>query len=181
MADLKITVQQTAKLNQSTRDAVDHVCMAARPGEMIESLFHFIPPDGLHIMGYVGEEMVSHAVVTTRWVQSGALPFLKCAYVDAVSTLPELQMKGYGSSVMKHLITTIPTYEIAALQTERVSFYARCGWEVWQGPLAGRKENGTLVPTPNVGADQIMIYRLSATPELDLDSQLVIKFDGRMW
>lgn len=181
MADLKIVVQQTAKLDQSTKDAVDHVCMAARPGEMIDSLFFFIPDDGLHIMGYLGEEMVSHAVVTTRWVQTEKTPLLKCAYVDAVSTLPGLQKKGYGSSVMKYLVTTIPTYEIAALQTERVSFYARCGWEVWRGPLMGRKEDGTLVPTPNEGADQIMIYRLPATPEIDLDSELVIKYDGRMW
>ena len=79
---------------------------------------------------------------------------------------------------MNHLAENIPDYEIACLETERVSFYARLGWQEWQGPLAGRK--GTeLIPTPD--QEGIMVLRLAQTPSLNLNGSLIIEFDGRIW
>ncbi|MEM7130318.1 MAG: GNAT family N-acetyltransferase [Chloroflexota bacterium] len=179
--DLTIRVTHTRNLSEDVRSAVDHVCMAARLGEMTESLFQFLPPDGIHVMGYIEDEMVSHAVVTTRWLQVAEQPILKTAYIDAVSTVPKFQQRGAGSAVMRHLTGVIPNYEIGALQTERVPFYSRVGWEVWRGPLAGRKANGERIPTPDMGDDRVMIFRLPNTPELDLDSPLSIEYNGRIW
>ncbi len=79
---------------------------------------------------------------------------------------------------MRHLASVISEYEIACLETERVSFYAQVGWEEWRGPLAGRR--GTeLLPTPDQKG--IMILRLARTPPLALDRLLVIEYDGRIW
>jgi len=72
----------------------------------------------------------------------------------------------------------ISDFEIACLETERVSFYARVGWELWQGPLAGRRAT-ELLPTPDQKG--IMILRLARTPPLDVESFLVIEYDGRIW
>ncbi|MGZ4734935.1 MAG: GNAT family N-acetyltransferase [Acidimicrobiia bacterium] len=122
---------------------------------------------------------MSHAVVTTRWVQPEGQPVLKTAFVDAVSTLPMYQGLGYGGTVMRRLDTAIDDYEIACLQTDRTGFYERLGWELWQGPLAGRSEQG-LIPTPQQRG--VMVLRLAHTPPLDLATQLTIECQpDRIW
>jgi aminoglycoside 2'-N-acetyltransferase I len=103
---------------------------------------------------------------------------LRTAYVDAVATLPAYQGQGIGSKLMRHLASVIADFEIACLETDRVSFYAQVGWEVWRGPLAGRRVL-ELLPTPDQKG--IMILRLARTPPLDLDSLLVIEYAGRIW
>jgi len=130
------------------------------------------------VLAYREQELVSHAVATTRWLQPEGLPLLRTAYVDAVATLPAYQGQGIASTLMRHLATVISDFEIACLETERVSFYARLGWEVWRGPLAGRRAT-ELLPTPDQKG--IMILRLARTPPLDVDSLLVIEYDGRIW
>jgi aminoglycoside 2'-N-acetyltransferase I len=116
--------------------------------------------------------------VTTRWLQPENLPLLRTAYVDAVATLPRYQGQGIGSAVMGHLASAISDYEIACLETERISFYTRLGWEAWRGPLAGRR-GAELIPTPDQKG--ILILRLPRTPQLDLDSLLTIEYQGRIW
>ncbi len=74
--------------------------------------------------------------------------------------------------------TVLSDFEMACLQTERVSFYARLGWEVWRGPLAGRRAT-ELLPTPD--QQGVMILRLAHTPPLDIDRLLVIEYAGRIW
>jgi aminoglycoside 2'-N-acetyltransferase I len=123
--------------------------------------------------------MVSHAVVTTRWLQPEGQPVWKTAYVDAVATLPAYQGQGYGSAVMQHLAKNIADYTIACLETERPAFYERLGWEIWRGALAGRSEKG-LIPTPHQTG--VMILRLPQTPALNLDGELTIECQtGRIW
>jgi aminoglycoside 2'-N-acetyltransferase I len=74
---------------------------------------------------------------------------------------------------MRHLAVVVgDEFDIACLETERVTFYERLGWEEWRGPLAGRSEGG-LIPTPE--QEGIMILRLPGTPKLDLDGLLTIE------
>jgi hypothetical protein len=79
---------------------------------------------------------------------------------------------------MEHLASLVTSWDIACLETERESFYARLGWEVWQGPLAGRTDDG-LVPTPDQTG--IMILRLPNSPPLDLQELLTIEVSQRIW
>jgi aminoglycoside 2'-N-acetyltransferase I len=156
------------------------VCVAAHENEEFRKLFTtFIPSGGRHFLGSRGRELVSHAVVTTRWVQPEGLRILKTAYVDAVATLPTQQRLGHASAVMGRLAAEIDDYEIACLQTDRAAFYERLGWEVWRGPLAGRSEHG-LIATPQQRG--VMVLRLPGTPQLDVVTQLTIECQPtRIW
>jgi len=116
--------------------------------------------------------------VKKLWCWYITLPLLKTAYVDAVSTDPAYQGRGIGSSVMRHLASVIQEYELACLETERVSFYTQVGWEEWRGPLAGRKGTELL---PTLDQKGIMILRLAPTPPLNLDGSLTVEYDGRIW
>src|SRR6478735_11112443 len=100
---VEVTVLATEELSDARRSAVIDVCMAAHDSEDFRILFSYIPSGGRHFLAYRAGELVSHAVVTTRWVQPEGHGELKTAYVDAVSTLPTYQGRGYGSEVMRRL------------------------------------------------------------------------------
>jgi aminoglycoside 2'-N-acetyltransferase I len=174
---IRIETRQTQHLSEVERPTIVSLCTEAHQVDF-GPLFSFLPPEGLHVLAYDGPRLVSHAVVTTRWLQPDNLPRLKTAYVDAVTTHPAYQGQGVGSATMRHLASVLSDYEIACLETERVSFYARLGWEEWRGALAGRK-GAEVMPTPEQKG--IMILRLAQTPPLDLDSSLTVEYDGRIW
>jgi aminoglycoside 2'-N-acetyltransferase I len=175
-----LTSARTEDLSSETRSAIIELCVQAHQQEDFRNLFSYVSSGALHFLGYRSEQLVAHAMVTTRWVQPDSFPPLKTAYIDAVSTLPKYQGFGYGSDLMRRLAAEIdPEYSIACLETDRETFYERLGWEIWRGPLAGRSEKG-LIPTPDQHG--IMVLRLSHTPQLDLNSMLTIECQtGRIW
>jgi aminoglycoside 2'-N-acetyltransferase I len=176
---ITVITAQTEELNAAARTAIIHVCIMAHQEEDFNHLFSYIPSGGRHFLAYRATELVSHAVVTTRWLQPEGLPVLKTAYVDAVATLPAYQGQGYGSAVMRQLAMKIDDYTIACLETERPAFYERLGWEVWRGPLAGRSEQD-VIPTPEQSG--VMILRLPQTPALNINAGLTIECQvGRIW
>jgi aminoglycoside 2'-N-acetyltransferase I len=177
--EIKILTVRNGDVPVATRLAIVHLCTDAFQKDF-NGNFSSIPPDGLHSLGYFGDQLVSHAVVTTRWLRPEQMPMLRTAYVDAVATAPTHQGRGFGSAVMRHLASIVADdYEIACLVTARVSFYDRLGWELWHGQLAGRSEAG-LVPTQDQKG--IMILRLPRTPELNLEVLLTIECQpGRIW
>jgi len=177
---VRVEVFPTEDLEPDRRNAVIEVCVAAHDSEEFRKIFsHYIPSGGRHYLGYLGGELVSHAVVTTRGAQPEGLPVLRTAFVDAVSTVPAYQGRGWGSAVMRRLAAEIDDYEIGCLQTDKAGFYERLGWELWRGRLAGRGDDG-LIPTP--GQRGVMILRLPSTPTLDLDALLTIEVQpDRIW
>jgi aminoglycoside 2'-N-acetyltransferase I len=177
--DVTVATLATEDLTAAHRSSVIEVCIAAHDNEDFQNLFTYIPSGGRHFLAYLGPELVSHAVVTTRWAQPEGHPILKTAYVDAVSTHPKFQHRGYSSAVMRRLGSEVDDYQIGCLQTDRITFYERFGWEVWRGPLGGRGDDGP-IPTP----DQlgVMVLRLPSTPPLDLDKGLTIEQQpSRIW
>ena len=140
---ISVTHARTEDLNAATRASIIEVCIAAHQEEDFKHLFSYIPAGGRHFLACRGPELVSHAVVTTRWLQPEGQPVLKTAYVDAVATLPAYQGQGYGSALMQHLAKSIPDYAIACLETERPGFYARLGWEAWRPRRAKRAGRDT--------------------------------------
>ena len=175
-----IQIRKTASLDEEGREAIVGVCLAATPEATgFRELFSLLPPDGLHLLGFDAGRLVSHAVVTTRWLQPTGLPLLRTAYVDAVATLPGYQGRGFGSAIMRELASAVTDFDIACLETGKVGFYARLGWERWRGPLAGRGADG-LIPTPD--QDGVMVLGLPRTPVLDLDALLTIECQPvRIW
>ncbi|MEO7908584.1 MAG: GNAT family N-acetyltransferase [Roseiflexaceae bacterium] len=176
---ISVTSARTEDLNADTRASIIQVCIAAYHEDDFNHLFtHYITAGGIHVLAYRAQELIGHAVVTERWLQPEGLPMLRTAYLDAVATLPTYQGQGVGSIYMRHLATLLSDFEIACLETDRVSFYARLGWEEWRGALAGRRAT-ELLPTPDQKG--IMILRLARTPPLDVDRSLTIEYDGRIW
>jgi aminoglycoside 2'-N-acetyltransferase I len=176
---LAILTLRTEELDAASRAAVVRLCVEAHQEEDFHNLFSYLPPNGLHVLACLGKELVGHAVATTRWLQPQDLPLLRTAYVDAVATSPGHQRQGVGSAVMRRLASAVADYDIACLETERVSFYERLGWEEWRGPLAGRSDD-RLIPTPDQKG--VMILRLPRTPELDPDALLTIEASAaRIW
>jgi aminoglycoside 2'-N-acetyltransferase I len=172
---------KTEELDVDTRTAIVDLCVIAHQEEDFKNLFSYVPSGGWHFLAFQGKELVSHAMVTTRWLQPEGQPVLKTAYIDAVATLPAVQGHGHGGVLMRHLASAIESeYTIGCLETDnRVKFYERVGWELWRGPLAGRSEKG-LIPTPEQKG--IMVLRLVQTPPLNLDSLLTIECeDARIW
>lgn len=176
----RITSARTEDLHEETREAIVELCVQAHQQEDFRNLFSYVSSGAWHFLGYRLEELIAHAMVTTRWLQPDGYPLLKTAYIDAVSTFPKYQGYGYGSALMRRLADEIDhEYAIACLETDIEPFYERLGWEIWRGPLAGRSEQG-LIPTP--GQRGIMVLRLSQTPPLDLNSLLTIESQpGRIW
>jgi aminoglycoside 2'-N-acetyltransferase I len=175
---MTVTVINTEDLADDIRAAIIQVCFSAFQEEDFLRLFSYIPAGGRHFLAYHGTTLVSHAVVTTRWLQPDDQPLLKTAYVDAVATLPAYQGQGYGSAVMQQLAQNIGDYDIAGLQTDRPGFYARLGWELWRGALGGRSAQG-VIPTPE--QQGVMVLRLARTPAINLDSALTVECTGRIW
>src|SRR6266511_1740910 len=133
-----VRFSKTEDLDATTRTAIINLCIAAHQEEDFKNLFSYVSSGGWHFLAFQDEQLVSHAMVTTRWLQAEGQPLLKTAYIDAVATLPTHQGQGHGSALMRHLANTIDgEYVIACLETERVEFYEQLGWEVWRGPLAG--------------------------------------------
>jgi aminoglycoside 2'-N-acetyltransferase I len=126
-------------------------------------------PDRVHVLGYVGGQLVAHALWLDRPLRVGSGPWLNAAYVEGVATHAEQRQRGYGAALMRHLQTEIIGYDLGALSPAVPEWYARLGWERWQGPL-WIDHDGDLLATP---ADEIvLIYRTPRTPTLDLDTPL---------
>lgn len=171
---------RTADIDEPLRAAIVAMCTAAHGQDFRELFTRYLPPDGLHVIGRIGDRVVGHAVVTTRWLRYDHTRRMRTAYVDAVATAPDHQRRGIGRAVMRRVeeLVTENAYEIACLETDRAGFYTRLGWETWHGSLAGLGQDG-LVPTPDQTG--IMILRLPSTPPLELDYALIIEIDGRIW
>lgn len=75
----EIHTPRTSELDEATRSAVVRLCIDAHQEEDFRNLFSYLPPDGLHVLGYLGAQLVGHAVVTTRWLQPRDLPLLRTA------------------------------------------------------------------------------------------------------
>jgi aminoglycoside 2'-N-acetyltransferase I len=174
-----IRVRRTHQIDAATRVAIVELCTAAHNKDFSRLFFH-LPADSLHFVAYHADQIVSHAVVTTRWVQPEWVPNLRTAYVEAVATLPAYQRRGYGSAVMHELVAHITDYDLACLETDRPAFYEQLDWQRWRGRRVGRAPDGSLIPTPE--QQNIMILCLPNTPPLDLDRLLTIEAQaGRIW
>jgi hypothetical protein len=71
-----VTVLSTGDLTPAQRSSVIDVCIAAHNNPAFSNLFNNVKSGGRHCLAYRGRELVSHAVVTTRWVQPEGLSIL---------------------------------------------------------------------------------------------------------
>lgn len=126
---------------------------------------------GWHVTISDGGVVVAHAAVVERRLEVAGRP-LRTGYVEGVATVPERQGEHLGSAVMAELTAFIRgEFEFGALSTDRHSFYARSGWERWQGPTFVR-DGPDLVRTEDED-DGVMVLRFGPSAGVDLTAPIV--------
>jgi len=125
-------------------------------------------PDRVHVLGYSGEHLVSHALWLNRPLQVGDGPWLRSAYVEGVATAAPQRGYGYGTAVMRRLQAGISSYDLGALSPALPEWYARLGWEAWLGPL-WILDGEARLPTPQ---ETVLVYRTPRTSPLDRNATL---------
>ncbi len=174
-----LRVMESWRLNQVQRAAIVAVCTRAY-AEDASDLFEMFP-HATHVLGMLGNRLVSHALWVTRLLQVDGSTTLNTAYVEAVATDPHFQRRGFASAVLRHLAREVDrlAFDLAALSPSDPAFYARLGWELWRGPLFIRTARG-LERSP--AEEQVMILRLTRTPPLDLTRALSAEWRrGELW
>jgi aminoglycoside 2'-N-acetyltransferase I len=132
----------------------------------------------VHVICKRDNQLVAHAAWVTRYLETPTTGILETAYIEAVATLPAFKGQGYGKAVMQEIVKYLGDYDIAALSPAVTDFYQQLGWELWQGPLAIRTAKG-LLDTPD---EQLMIYRLPRTPQLNMTELLTVEWrEGELW
>lgn len=164
-------------LTKNEREELVSLCNLAYEEDMGSVFSQFVEP--AHVLGFLDERLVSHALWVTRFLQPEGLPLMRTAYIEAVATNPEFQNRGFASTIMQKVVEEIQEFDIAGLSPFNVDYYARLGWELWGGPMYERMENGLVASPPE---DELMVYRLPCTPALDLDSAISIEWrEGEVW
>lgn len=176
MTGLAISVGTGDSLTPAERAEVLALCSAAYEEDFAPYLA--LLPDAIHVIGRIGDRIVSHAAWVTRWLQPAGGALLRTAYIEAVATVPDAQGRGYATAVLAALPPLLGGFDIAALSPSEPGFYARLGWVCWEGALSVRTPAGPL-PSPD---EDVMILRLESTPPLDLTAGLSIEYrDGEVW
>lgn len=121
---------------------------------------------GVHVIAMAGSRLTAHAMLVDRRIYLGHEPdqALDVGYAENVATWPELQGQGHATAVMREIGRIIgEEYALGALATGSNGFYARLGWETWQGPTFVRMLDGQRVRSAEQDG-AVMILRTSRTP-----------------
>lgn len=166
----------SAALTPHLSEAVRRLCADAYGADMSPYLTDIGPGD--HLLGLLGDELVSHLMWVTRSLQPGTGPPLRTAYVELVATAPAMLRRGFATALLERFPSLVTDYQLAALSPATDGLYARRGWQYWRGPLSARR-NGQAFPTPD---ERVMILPLPKTPALDVDLPLSVEWrPGEVW
>lgn len=112
-ASLEIQRFATSDLPPATRAAVLALCNAAYQEPMEPYLEAMVP--GEHLLGLRADNLVSHLMWVTRWLQPAGMQPLRTAYVELVATAPEVQGHGYATQLLKAFPSLVRDHDLAAL------------------------------------------------------------------
>ncbi|MDE2778085.1 MAG: GNAT family N-acetyltransferase [Chloroflexota bacterium] len=180
-------IVEAGRLTSAVRAEVLGLCNSAY-GEDVSHLFAAYTAD-VHVLARMGRVLVGHGMIVTRWLQAGAGPLLRTAYIELVATAEACRNQGIGARMVRELAgyAAANPYDLAALCPADTGLYGHLGWQYWRGPLfirprvsPGQKETPALIPTPE---ERVMILRLPSTPPLDLNQPLSAEWrgGGELW
>jgi aminoglycoside 2'-N-acetyltransferase I len=176
---LSIEIVPSQSATPAMREEIRALCSLAYDEEFAPYLADIGP--GVHLLGRLGPLLVAHVMWVPRWLQPGAGPRLRTAYVEAVATHPSHQRRGFATELLARVAREIQDHDLGALSPSDAGFYARLGWQSWQGPLFIRtRDDQGETPTPD---EEVMILRLPRTPpDLDLTAPLSAEWrPGELW
>ena len=151
-----LAVVPLGSLGPVRKAAIVRVCSDAL-GADCGSLFDYLTAS-THVLAALDGRLVGHACWSSRQLQPVGLPPLRTAWVDAVSVGPTHQRRGIGSLVMRRLADETADFELRALGTGQIAYFARLGWEAWEGLTTGVHHDPL---------DSLMILRTATSPHLD--------------
>ena len=135
---------------------------------------------GVHALAWDGDELIGHASVVQRRLLHGGRA-LRTGYVEGVGVHAGRRGQGLGGALMSAIERIIRNaYALGALGAAdpAAAFYARRGWQQWQGPTSALTPTGIIRTHDEDGG----IYILPVTAELDLTAALTCDWrDGEAW
>ena len=163
---LELRVASSTEMAQAQNDAI--VALCSEVFRLDYAFYMNLDLRRVHVLGYLEERLVAHALWLTRRLRIGDGPWFEAAYVEGVAAHADFRGRGYGSAVMRRLQDEVSGYDLAALSPSDAGWYERLGWVRWRGPLFIAKD-GDLQATPD---DEVVVYRTPRSGELDLDAAL---------
>jgi aminoglycoside 2'-N-acetyltransferase I len=159
----------TSELPAATLDAIHALMVSGFEGDFSDDDWtHTI--GGRHFFIEQRGSVLSHAAVVPRPIEVSSHPF-RTGYVEGVATHPERRHEGLGSGVMSAAFDHIRSaYELGALGTDVFEFYARLGWERWQGPTFVRESEGLVHTKDDDG--YVMVLRFGPSETVDLTAPI---------
>ena len=174
MTPFQIEVIPAPALEASVRAEILSLCSDAYEEDFTPYLD--LLSEAVHVLLRVEGSLVAHAAWVERQLRVANLAQpLSAAYIEAVAVPAALQGRGYGREVLAAVPPLLDEFDIAALSPSEVPFYARLGWELWQGPLSYRQAAAEIA-TPD---EDVMILRLARTPG-GLDVSAGLSTDWRL-
>ena len=174
---MHLQIVHTTALDAQVRDEILTLCREAYVEDLDDYLENVGP--GVHLLGRVENALVAHAMFVERGLQLQNGQLLRTAYVELVATRPDVQRRGYATTLMRRVAHEIQSFDIGGLSPTDDQFYGRLGWERWRGQLLVR--TGTNV----VASDDegLMVLRLPGTPRnLSLEEPISIEWrPGEIW
>jgi aminoglycoside 2'-N-acetyltransferase I len=149
---LRLAVVTAGNLAGRERKQVVRLCTTAFEVDYSPFLTSF--GDCTHLLGFIGPELISHALWLRRSLRVGDTWVSNAAYIEAMATKEGYEGRGYGSAVMRRVHEEIRSYEIAGLSTSVPQWYERLGWERWRGPRLILR-SAEVIATPD---DAVMVY-----------------------
>ncbi len=163
---LELRVVSSTGMTQEQFDAV--VALCSEVFNLDYAFYMNLDLYRVHVLGYVGDRLVAHALWLTRRLRVGTGPWLDAAYVEGVATHADFRGRGYGSAVMRRLQEEIGGFDLGALSPAEPGWYERLGWVRWQGPLFIVKD-GDVQATPD---ECVVVHRTLRSADLDVSASL---------
>jgi aminoglycoside 2'-N-acetyltransferase I len=117
---------------------------------------------GWRILVIAGDDVIGHAAVVPRSIRIDGRE-CRAGYVEGVAIASTRQGQGIGRAVMADVAGVLAAqFELGVLSTSRQVFYARQGWQRWEGP-SWVLEGDTRRRTPEEDAG-LMVLLPAETP-----------------
>ena len=169
LSKLRVEISKTKDLPQELRSDIRRWLVETFLDEHDDTVWADVD---WHILGWVGQELVSHVEIVERVVLVGNEK-LSVGGIGGVVTKPHCRHRGYTSSIMKvaqkHLSETLNLkFGLLMCDDAVTPFYEKLGWKVISGPLVYEQPCGQVA-----FEDIVMAYsdRNKSFPEGLIDAQ----------
>jgi aminoglycoside 2'-N-acetyltransferase I len=175
---VELRVARTKELDDRTLTALRELLEAAFDELGDENWEHTI--GGVHFLLEDDGSILAHASVVPRELETRERMW-PTGFVEAVATRPDVEGRGYGTTVMRAAGAHIhEAYDLGSLSTGENAFYERLGWQTWRGDTGVRTDQGTHMTPREKGC--VMVLLADASADIDLTGPITCEWrPGDVW